>query len=79
MRAMTFVLVHGAWAGGWKWRAVSPILRRAGHEVHTPTLTGVGERAHLASPEIDLGVQIQDVVALLETEDLREALRRVAA
>ena len=70
----TFVLVHGAWSGGWKWRAVSPILRRAGHEVFTPTLTGVGERAHLASPDIDLGVQIQDVVALMEMEDLRDVV-----
>jgi len=65
-----FVLVHGAWAGGWKWRFVAPLLRRAGHEVFTPTLTGLGERAHLASPDIDLGVQIQDVVALMEMEDL---------
>ena len=70
----TFVLVHGAWAGGWKWRFVAPILRRAGHEVYTPTLTGLGERAHLARAEIDLDVQIQDVVALLEMEDLREVV-----
>jgi pimeloyl-ACP methyl ester carboxylesterase len=67
----TFVLVHGAWAGGWKWRHVAPILRRAGHEVFTPTLTGVGERAHLASPDIGLGTHVQDVVALMEMEDLR--------
>jgi pimeloyl-ACP methyl ester carboxylesterase len=67
----TFVLVHGAWAGGWKWRYVAPMLRRAGQEVHTPTLTGVGERAHLASPDIDLGVHIEDVVALMEMDDLR--------
>jgi pimeloyl-ACP methyl ester carboxylesterase len=68
----TFVLVHGAWSGGWKWRFVAPMLRRAGHEVFTPTLTGLGERRHLASPAIDLGVQVQDVVALLDMEDLRE-------
>jgi pimeloyl-ACP methyl ester carboxylesterase len=68
---MTFVLVHGAWAGAWKWRYVAPILRRAGHEVFTPTLTGVGERAHLASPGIGLGTHVQDVVALMEMEDLR--------
>lgn len=67
----TFVLVHGAWAGGWKWRRVAPLLRRAGHEVFTPTLTGLGERAHLASPEIDLDLQVRDVVAVLEMEDLR--------
>ncbi len=70
----TFVLVHGAWSGGWKWRYVAPILRRAGHDVFTPTLTGLGERAHLAGPEIDLEAQIQDVVALIEMEDLREVV-----
>ena len=67
----TFVLVHGAWHGGWKWRFVAPILRRAGHEVYAPSLTGLGDRAHLATPRIDLEVHVQDVVALLETEDLR--------
>jgi pimeloyl-ACP methyl ester carboxylesterase len=66
----TFVLVHGAWSGGWKWRFVAPLLRRAGHEVHAPTLTGLGERGHLARPGIDLDVQVQDVVGLLEMEDL---------
>ena len=70
----TFVLVHGAWSGGWKWRLVAPILRRAGHAVHTPTLTGLGERAHLARADIDLDTHIQDVVALFEMEDLSEAV-----
>ena len=70
----TFVLVHGAWHGGWKWKVVAPILRRAGYEVHTPTLTGLGERAHLARPGIDLDLHVQDIVALLETEDLREVV-----
>ena len=70
----SFVLVHGAWSGGWKWRFVAPILRRAGHEVHTPTLTGLGERAHLARPDIDLDVHVQDVVGLLEMEDLRDVV-----
>jgi pimeloyl-ACP methyl ester carboxylesterase len=72
MRA--FVLVHGAWHGGWCWRFVAPMLRRAGHEVFTPTLTGLGERAHLARPGIDLELHVQDVVALLEAEDLREVV-----
>jgi pimeloyl-ACP methyl ester carboxylesterase len=67
----TFVLVHGAWHGGWKWRFVAPILRRSGHEVFAPTLTGLGERAHLATPKVDLDLHVQDVVALLEMEDLR--------
>lgn len=70
----TFVLVHGAWHGGWKWRFVAPILRRAGHDAYTPTLTGLGERAHLAGPSIDLDLHVQDVAALLEMEDLRDVV-----
>jgi len=46
----TFVLVHGAFVGGWSWRWLAPYLRGTGHEVHSPTLTGHGERAHRASP-----------------------------
>jgi pimeloyl-ACP methyl ester carboxylesterase len=66
----TFVLVHGAIVGGWCWRWVTPYLRAGGHDVHTPTLTGLGERVHLASPQIDLDLHIQDVVHLLHFEDL---------
>jgi pimeloyl-ACP methyl ester carboxylesterase len=66
----SFVLVHGAWHGGWCWQRVTPLLRAAGHAVHTPTLTGLGERAHLASPSIDLETHIADIVGLLEMEDL---------
>ena len=66
----TFVLVHGAWNGGWCWRKIAPLLRQAGHEVFTPTLTGLGERAHLASPDIGLGTHIQDLVGVLEWEGL---------
>ncbi len=58
----TYVLVHGGWDGGWAWRDVARILQAAGHEVYRPTLTGNGERAHLASPEIDLDTHIRDVV-----------------
>jgi pimeloyl-ACP methyl ester carboxylesterase len=68
----TFVLLHGAWHGGWCWRFVAPALRHAGHNVYTPTLTGLGERKHLARPEIDLNLHVQDVVALLEMEDLQD-------
>ena len=68
----TFILLHGAWHGGWCWRFVAPALRYAGHNVYTPTLTGLGERAHLARPEIDLKLHVQDVVALLEMEDLQD-------
>ncbi|MBI3696212.1 MAG: alpha/beta hydrolase [Acidobacteria bacterium] len=67
----TFVLVHGGWAGGWIWRRVTPLLRRAGHEVFTPTLTGLGERAHLNSPAVNLDTHAQDVAGVLEFEDLR--------
>jgi pimeloyl-ACP methyl ester carboxylesterase len=70
----TYVLVHGAWAGGWIWGRVAPILRKARHDVFTPTLTGLGERAHLANPEIDLSTHIQDVVAVLECEDLKNVV-----
>jgi len=70
----TFVLVHGAFHGGWCWRFVAPALRRAGHEVYTPTLTGLGDRAHLARPGIDLDLHVQDVVALLEMEDLHDVV-----
>ena len=63
---MTYVLVHGAWHGGWCWRRLVPLLRQAGHEGFAPTLTGLGERAHLLNREIDLDTHVQDVVALLE-------------
>jgi len=69
-----FVLVHGMWHGGWCWKKVAPLLRAAGHEVYTPTLTGVGERAHLHYPDIDLHTHIQDVVHVLDYEDLRDVI-----
>ncbi len=67
----TYLLVHGAWHGGWCWKKLSPLLRDAGHTVYTPTLTGLGERAHLLSTSIDVDTHVQDVVAVLECEDLR--------
>jgi pimeloyl-ACP methyl ester carboxylesterase len=70
----TFVLVHGAWHGGWCWRFVRPLLQKAGHEVYAPSLTGLGERRHLARPEVDLDTHIDDVVAILEMEDLRDVV-----
>ncbi len=66
----TFVLVPGAWLGGWCWKQVIPLLRGEGHEVYTLTLTGLGERAHLARPEVDLETHITDVVNVFEYEDL---------
>lgn len=70
----TFVLVHGMWHGGWCWKRVTPLLRAAGHEVHTVTLTGLGERSHLHYPDIDMNTHIQDVVGVLEFEDLKQVL-----
>jgi pimeloyl-ACP methyl ester carboxylesterase len=70
----TFVLVHPAWFGGWCWKKVSPLLRAQGHAVHTPTLSGLGERVHLARPEIGLDTHVDDVVNLLVYEDLHEVV-----
>lgn len=70
----TLVIVHGAWSGPHAWRWVRPLLRAAGHEVFTPSLTGLGERAHLASPEVDLATHVQDVVGVLECEDLHDVV-----
>jgi pimeloyl-ACP methyl ester carboxylesterase len=66
----TYVLVHGGFSGGWVWREVASFLRAADHEVFTPTLTGLGERSHLAHPGVDLNTHIQDVVGVLECEEL---------
>jgi pimeloyl-ACP methyl ester carboxylesterase len=66
----TFVLVHGAWHGSWCWKRVRPALQALGHHVFTPTLTGVGERAHLLSPDVNLDTHINDVVNLIVWEDL---------
>ncbi|MEK9661200.1 MAG: alpha/beta hydrolase family protein [Alphaproteobacteria bacterium] len=70
----TFVLVHGAWHGGWCWRDVGDALRAEGHRVFTPTLTGLGERTHLLSAETDLMQHVDDVVQVLEFEELDEVV-----
>jgi pimeloyl-ACP methyl ester carboxylesterase len=70
----TYVLVHGGGHGGWCYQRVARLLRAAGHEVYTPTLTGLGERAHLLSREVDLDLHIRDVVAVLHSEDLRKVI-----
>lgn len=67
-----FVLVAGAWQGGWSWKNVTPLLQQAGHTVYPATLTGLGDRVHLGTPETNLDTHIQDVVNLLEYEDLRD-------
>ncbi|HEX6553919.1 MAG TPA: alpha/beta hydrolase family protein [Ktedonobacteraceae bacterium] len=66
----TFVLVHGAWHGGWCWQKVIPFLEVAGHEVYAPTLTGLAERSSELSPDIGLDTHIQDVVGLLQEKHL---------
>lgn len=66
----TFVLVHGAWHGGWCWQKVIPFLQTAGHEVYAPTLTGLAERASELSPDVGLDTHIQDIVGLLQEKNL---------
>lgn len=70
----TYVLVHGGGHGGWCYRRVARLLQAEGHEVFTPTLTGLGERAHLLDDRVDLNRHIEDVVAVLHYEDLREVI-----
>ena len=68
----TYVLVCGAWRGGWCWQPIARHLRDQGHVAYPLTLTGLGERVHLASPEVNLDTHITDVVNLIEFEDLRD-------
>jgi pimeloyl-ACP methyl ester carboxylesterase len=70
----TFVLVHGATAGGWEWKSTGKFLADDGHTVYRATLTGLGERAHLNSPDIDLQIHINDVVNLILFEDLHDVV-----
>jgi pimeloyl-ACP methyl ester carboxylesterase len=70
----TFVLVHGAWHGGWCWRKIVPLLRAGGHAVHAPTLTGLGERVHLATRQVGLETHVQDVLNVLAFEELSEVV-----
>jgi pimeloyl-ACP methyl ester carboxylesterase len=69
-----YVLVHGAWHGGWCWRKVAERLRAAGHQVFTPTLTGLGERAHLRDAEVSLRTHVDDVIGVLRYEELADAI-----
>ena len=70
----TFVLVHGAWHGSWCWKRVRKALHTRGHEVFTPTLTGVAERSHLLSSDVNLTTHIQDVVNLIQWEELSDVV-----
>ena len=67
----TFFVAHGAWSAGWAWKKMHPLLRERGHALIVPTQTGLGERAHLAGPEIDLETHVADLLGVLDCEDLR--------
>ena len=69
-----FVVAHGAWSSGWAWGKMRPLMRAAGHEMFTPSYTGLGERQHLASREVNLSMHIDDLVNVLEFEDLRDVV-----
>ncbi len=72
-----FVLVHGAWQGGWSWHRVVAALQQQGHRVHAVTLTGLGERAHLLAPSITLDSHIDDVISAIEVEELSDVVLAV--
>jgi pimeloyl-ACP methyl ester carboxylesterase len=74
MSKAAFVLVHGTWLGGWIWQRVLPLLHAAGHRAYAPTLTGVGERAHLISPEVGLETHITDITAVIDAEELNRVI-----
>jgi pimeloyl-ACP methyl ester carboxylesterase len=67
-------LVHGAWHGGWCWRRVAERLEKQGHRVFTPTLTGLGERAHLLTSAVDVETHIRDVLGMMEAEELEDVV-----
>lgn len=69
-----FVLVPGFWIGGWAWADVTKELRAKGHDVHPVTLTGLGDRVHLARPEVDVHTHVTDIVNVLEYADLRDVI-----
>ena len=70
----TYLLVHGSWVGGWFWAPVAERLRGMGHRVFAPTLTGLGERSHLLSPDVTLGTAVEDVANVIEAEELRDVV-----
>jgi pimeloyl-ACP methyl ester carboxylesterase len=74
MPSKTFVLLHGAWHGGWCWKKLSPLLAEAGHRVYTPTQTGLGERSHLLSSAVNLETFAQDLLHVLIFEDLHDVV-----
>jgi pimeloyl-ACP methyl ester carboxylesterase len=73
-KQFTYVIVHGAWGGGWDWKTVDHLLTADGHTVYRPTLTGQGEHSHLASTNVDLDTHIQDIVNVILWEDLHDVV-----
>ena len=71
---LTYVIVHGAWGGGWDWKHVDQLLTADGYKVYRPTLTGQGEHSNLASTNIDLSLHIQDIVNVILWEDLHDVV-----
>jgi len=70
----TFLVAHGAWSAGWAWKKMHSRLAVGDDRLFTPTYTGLGERVHLAGPSIDLETHVQDMLAVLEHEDLRDVV-----
>jgi pimeloyl-ACP methyl ester carboxylesterase len=70
--AKTFVLVHGAWHGGWCWRRVADLLEQKGHKVFAPTMTGLGERSHLIDAKVNLATHVTDIVNVIKWEGLKD-------
>ena len=70
----TFVLVAGAWHGGWCWQRVAQALRQQGHDVYTPSLTGVADRAHLIGPDVTLSTHINDICGIIESYNLTDVV-----
>jgi pimeloyl-ACP methyl ester carboxylesterase len=68
----TFLVCHGAWSAGWAWKKMHPLMQAAGHRLVTPTYTGLGERAHLANPSIDLETHIEDILNVIKYEDISD-------
>lgn len=68
----TIVLAHGAWNGAWAWKKMRPLVAGAGHDFHTPTMTGLGERRHLAGPGVDLDTHVADILGVIRAEELTD-------
>ena len=67
-----FLVAHGAWAAGWSWKKMHPLMQARGHRLITPTYTGLGERGHLANPSVNLETHIQDMLGVIRFEALHD-------